>query len=164
MKLEEKIVSDLVFDLKERLSRKVIIELKKDNSIPSEDENKCLTNLWEEYCISIQDENSNYSPSDYKKHIMNLFQDEFNAFSYYEKVAIWIRTPSGIDWFYDRENKGIEFSDVPFHFSDCEDSLYNKIQKIAKVYENDNIYKYLNMECFVLKEDNIEDEKGKVYE
>ena len=164
MKLEETIVSELVYDLRHRLIKKVITQLKRDNAIVHKDKEECIENLWEEFCISLQDKTSSFSHTDYKKHILELLKDEFATLSHYEKVAIWIKTPDGIDWFYDKKEKSSNISEVPVHFVECEEVLYSELVDIAKEYDNDNIYRYMNMECKAFKEDYSEDDRELVYE
>lgn len=163
MKIEEKIVSDLAFELKQTLTEKVIDILKKD-AIPLKDENLCLNSIWEEFCISIQEKNSTYVEKDYKKHIFDLYHNKFNELKRYEKVAIWLKTPDGVEWIYDKKENSCEIEDVPFHFDSCENDFYSSIYEIAKTYDNDNIYRFIYMGCEAFKEDYSEDDKEQVYE
>lgn len=164
MKVEEKIVSDLAYDLKKRLVNQVISELKKDYASIKKSEIKCLENIWEEYCISVQEKESVYLENDYKKHIFQLYHNSFYSLSLYEKVSIWLRTEEGVDWFYDKKEKSSELDDIPVDFEDCKDSFYKMIYDIAKSYDNDNIYRYLYMGCNSFKEDYSEDDLELVYE
>lgn len=164
MKIEEKIVSDLVYDLKKRLTNQVINELKKDTISIKKTETKCLDNLWEEYCISIQEKEGIYLENDYKKHILELYHTGFASLSLYEKVSLWLKSEEGVVWFYDKKEKSSELDDIPCEFEDCKESLYKAIFEVAKTYDNDNIYRYLYMGCHSFVEDYSEDDSEQVYE
>ena len=163
MKLEEKIVSDLAYELKEKLTKKVIALLKEDKT-PLQDEKSCLDTVWEEFCISVQEKDSLYLELDYKKHVLDLYHEKFNELKRYEKVAIWLKTPDGIDWIYDKKDISCALENVPFHFEACENCLYSLILEIAKNYDNDNIYRYIYMGCETFREDYSEDDTEQVYE
>lgn len=164
MKIEEKIVSDLVYDLKKRLTNQVINELKKETLSIKDNETKCLENLWEEYCISIQEKESGYLEKDYEKHIFELFHKEFSSLYLYEKVSIWLKTEDGIDWFYDKKQKSSDLEDIPINFESCKEFFYKDIFELAKNYDNDNIYRFLYMGCHSFVEDYSEDDREQVYE
>ncbi len=163
MKLEEKIVSDLAFELKRTLTKRVIDSLKKDLT-PLEDEKSCLESIWEEFCISIQEQDSLYKEQDYKKHIIDLYHNIYNELKLYEKIAIWLKTPDGVDWIYDKKDSSSDFENVPFSFDSCKEGFFKDIYEVAKTFDNDNIYRYIYMGCEVFKEDYSEDDRELVYE
>jgi len=164
MKLEEKIVSDLAFNLKQSLVKKIIKELKNKPLLFCVDEIECLESLWEEYCVSVQDKHSKFSSDEYKENIIELFENSFKTLDLYERVAIWVSSPDGIDWIYDKKEKSCELENVPYSFQDCKEIFYTLIYNVAKEYDNDNIYRCIYMGCGKFKEDYSEDDKEQVYE
>ena len=164
MKIEEKIVSDLAYKLKQKLVKDVILELK-NNPVKSKDNDKlCIENLWEEYCVSIQDKHSEVEDKDYKEDFINIFENKFLDLVLYERVTVWLKTADGIDWLYDKKNNSCELDLVPYSFEECKDNFYSMIYDIASEYDNDNIYRCVYMGCDKFRDNYSEDDKEQVYE
>ncbi|QKF81253.1 hypothetical protein [Halarcobacter ebronensis] len=166
MKIEEKIVSDLAYDLNHKIVSIVIEELKADTKVYALDERReCLENLWEEYCVVIQDKTQEKEiKNSIKREVLTHLSKKFETLSYYKKIAIWLKTKEGVAWLYEKKDESCSLDDVPFSFNDCKDELYTMIEKIASTYESDTIYRFLNLECKDYKDDFDEDEKDIVYE
>ncbi|RXJ67609.1 hypothetical protein CRV08_09575 [Halarcobacter ebronensis] len=166
MKIEEKIVSDLAYDLKHKIVSIVIEELKCDTKVYALDEKReYLENLWEEYCVVIQDKNQDKEiKSSIKREVHSHLSKKFETLTYYKKIAIWLKTKEGVAWLYEKKDESCSLDDVPFSFNDCKDELYTMIEKIASTYYSDTIYRFLNLESRAFKEDFDEDDKDIVYE
>lgn len=162
MKLEEKIVSDLAFSLKKRLIKVTQNELLQDNVLLVE-ENTCLENKWEEFCVATQDKREELLLQ-YKAHLLSKMAYHFNELFTYEKISIWIKTEDGIDWLYDKKENSTDYKDVPVHFKDCEELLFSMILEKAKEFDNDNIYRFLYLACQPYKEEPDIDDREQVYE
>ena len=166
MKIEEKIVSDLAYDLKQKILSIVVEELENTTKFYYLDEKReCLTSLWEEFCVSVQDEKQEEQiRHNLKKEVEDRLSKKFNSLSYYKKIAIWLKTQEGVAWLYEHKDNSSSLDDVPFGFSDCKYDFYEELEKIALSYDSDTIYRYINLECRTFKDDFDEDERDIVYE
>lgn len=100
MKLSEnRIVRVLAESVCQRIARKTIRALQRmttqDELLSGEDSG--LTNVWEEICVQLQQEES-FSWGAYKETIRVFVGYYIDEMSNHERKAVWLQTPEGEDW------------------------------------------------------------------
>lgn len=166
MKIEELIISELAHDLQQRLVENTMHKLRKESvKFLGEEVADCIENSWEEYCVSIQDKTFSKELKDViAEHVLEFFSYEFRYLKEFEKVSIWIKSKEGTAWFYENKEISIDLEKIPFKEIDCQEDFLELLSKKAETFENDNIYRYINLDCSIYQENYDDDGKLEVYE
>ncbi|WP_321314391.1 hypothetical protein [Halarcobacter sp.] len=166
MKIEELIISELVYSLQKRLTKNTIEDLQKQNvKVFSDKKNECIDNFWEELCISVQDKTvDKHKKEKIKSFLFENLEKTFESLLLYEKIAFWLKSENGTLWLYENKDKSFTLEFIPYSFEECKDILFNIVINEANSFVNDNIYEYINLFSNTFEEEIDEDDKLIVYE
>lgn len=166
MKVEELILSELAYNIGNILVEKTVQAAKNDTTTFLEKEQKqCVDSFWEEFCICVQDRTFDSKiKEEIKKHLLKSLAASFNSLALYEKAALWLKSKEGVYWLYENREKALSLDSIPFSFEECKDELNNALYEKAKLFDSDNIYRFINLECRSFEHNRDEDERDVVYE
>lgn len=129
-------------------------ELPKDCMQSGDD--SCLQNVWEEFCVQAQLEESAFwdmyldMANDFlEASVVELDQDE--------QLALWLRTEPGWDWNFDHQEDKNADAIAPIAVDEIVTHLSEQLLRAAADYESDTIERYLSQSEYEYEEDD-EDE------
>ena len=138
IKSESDIVTALADDVTSAISEQVISALDKHDTMTGDDSG--LSNVWEEVCVQIQGEHSNFW-SAYDDMVYAYVHDALAKRPVYQQIAVWLQTPAGIDEYYDDERDPDEV--LAYDTGAAANSVVSHIYAAASDYSNEAIEEYL---------------------
>ena len=134
MSQQEKIIREIADAECERISRKVILALQKQTDCLMSGGDSGLKNVWDEICVQIQQEYSNYWNL-YVETVEGLVEAEVNKLPIRIQEAIWLQTETG--WNSSEENICIFHNELSRYIA--EDYIFSK----ASDWSNRRIHFYI---------------------
>ena len=133
---------------------KILLESKKD--LLHQDDT-CLTNNWEGFCVQVQDEKSLIDWDAGIAVIQSFLHRYYESLPKEEQFTVWIQTDEGQAWCAQPDNKlsdTFEYDDAPRNFVACLQLLMTVLFEIAMEFKNDNIINYMEFDCKGIETDD----------
>ncbi len=140
---------------------KILLESKKDLL---HNDDTCLDNNWEGFCVQVQDEVSIIDWDAGIEVIQSFFHRYYEALPKEEQFTLWIQTDEGQAWCSQIDNKlsdTFKYDLAPLHFIACTKMLMTVFIDMAIDFKNDNIINYMEYDCNGIEtdDDDFEEEE-----
>ncbi len=143
---EATIVDDLAERVCTRLTRRTIRKLQEFTFCRLFGDDSCLANTWDEICVQIQLEES-FAFDVYEQTVRAIIAGHVEELPLFERDAVWIQTPEGLDWYCDDEDERapnpVDPDDIvsyviqDYVFAEAYDWRNPRIRKYKDDYTND---------------------------
>lgn len=99
---ESTIIRDVAKSVFRRITRRVIRSLQGMTEPRLSGDDSVLRNVWDEVCVQVQFEDSIYWDA-YEHTVTSLVAGEFDRLVPFEREAVWLLSPQGVDWSYEEK-------------------------------------------------------------
>ena len=164
MRIESRIVAEWAIQLKKDAAVHIAKQLQRMGPEMMLSGDSGLKNVWEEFCVQVQQEQSVFYDF-YLATIDELLEQYIQTLSRNAQLALWSETEQGWNWVYENYTDSDGDRNAPLDTSLVLDCLRDEVMTQALEYESQSIYKYIwgsdNPEYDEEDEDEIDpDENG----